>query len=79
VYLTERTAKELMAKISHKQRFSQDHIVHLFHVKNGIKIIIDDDVVQRIPDGQDMIAEVSEISSTMATGGGSTIVVRLDF
>ncbi|KAJ5295993.1 hypothetical protein N7508_010814 [Penicillium antarcticum] len=79
VYLTERTAKELMAKIAHKQRFSQDHIVHLFHVKNGMKIIIDDDVVQRIPDGQDMIAEVSEISSNTATGGGSTIEVRLDF
>lgn len=79
MYLTERTANELMAKISHKQRFSQDHIVHLFHIKNGMKIIIDDDVVQRIPDGQDMIAEVSEISSNMATGGGSTIEVRLDF
>ena len=79
MYLTERTAKELMAKISHKQRFSQDHIVHLFLVKNGMKIIIDDDVVQRIPDGQDMIAEVYEISSNMATGGGSTIEVRLDF
>jgi hypothetical protein len=68
-----------MAKISHKQRFSQAHIVQLFRVKNGMKIIIDDDVVQRIPDGQDMIAEVSEISSNTATGGGSTIEVRLDF
>ncbi|KAJ5288291.1 hypothetical protein N7508_011066 [Penicillium antarcticum] len=79
IYLTERTTTELIAKISHKQRFSQAHIVQLFHVKNGMKIIIDDDVVQRIPDGQDMIAEVSEISSNRATGGGSTIEVSLDF
>jgi hypothetical protein len=79
VYLTQRTANELTARISHKQRFSQDHIVHLFQVKNGIKIIVDDDVVQRIPDGQDMIAEVSEISSDTATCEGSTIEIRLDF
>ncbi|KAJ5769935.1 uncharacterized protein N7511_001986 [Penicillium nucicola] len=78
VYLTERTAKELMTKISQKQRFTQDHILHLFQVKNGMKVIIDDDVVQRIPDGQDMIAEISEINNT-ASGGGSTVEVRLDF
>ncbi|KAJ5300175.1 hypothetical protein PENANT_c201G06336 [Penicillium antarcticum] len=77
VYLTERTAKELKTKISHKKRFNQDHKLQLFQVKKGIKIMIDDDVVLRIPNGQDMIAEISEIPSNMAASG-STIEVKLD-
>ncbi|OQD77350.1 hypothetical protein PENANT_c112G08728 [Penicillium antarcticum] len=36
----------------------------------------DDDFVQRIPDGQDMIAEISDIPTTMVTGG-STVEVSL--
>ncbi|KAJ5793322.1 uncharacterized protein N7503_009300 [Penicillium pulvis] len=84
VYLTEPTANELVDKISQKQNFNRDHRVHLFHLKpNGMKIMIDDDVVERIPNGQDMTAEVSELEGSNDTDTNRdsvpTIDVRLSF
>ncbi|KAJ6115916.1 hypothetical protein N7523_006333 [Penicillium sp. IBT 18751x] len=84
VYLAEPTVLELVTKISQKQKFSRDRQVDLFHINpNGMKIILDDEVVQRIPDGQDMTAEVFELATSeeMATDGGSVsnIEVRLHF
>lgn len=84
VYLAEPTVQELVTKISQKQKFSRDHRVDVFHVNpNGMKIILDDDVVQRIPDGQDMTAELFELATSdkKATDGGSvsSIEVRLYF
>ncbi|PYH76741.1 CP2 transcription factor [Aspergillus uvarum CBS 121591] len=64
VYLTERTVRDLMEKISMKQRIDPRRIVRVLHVKqNGLKIMVDDDVVRELPDGQDMVVEISETSS----------------
>ncbi|KAJ5141231.1 hypothetical protein N7476_009026 [Penicillium atrosanguineum] len=84
VYLAEPTVQELVTKISQKQKFNRDRRVDLFRVSpNGMKIILDDDVVQRIPDGQDMAVETCELatSDNMATDSGpvSSIEVRLYF
>lgn len=69
VYLAEPTVNELVEKISQKQKFNRDHAVQLFHLKpNGMKVMIDDEVVERIPDGQDMTAEVSELERSNDTG-----------
>ncbi|KAF9891113.1 hypothetical protein FE257_005049 [Aspergillus nanangensis] len=63
VYLTERTVSDLMRQISTKQRFDPDRIVRVLHVKqNGLKIMVDDDVVRELPDGQDMVVEITEAS-----------------
>jgi hypothetical protein len=36
-------------------------IARVFHMKrNGMKIIVDDDVVKALPEGQDMIVEIWE-------------------
>ncbi|KAJ5924295.1 hypothetical protein N7466_008482 [Penicillium verhagenii] len=87
VYLVEPTVDELIEKIAQKQKFNRDQRVQLFHAKpNGMKVMIDNDVVKRIPDGQDMVAEVSDLEESnkiaSATGGGSlpaAIEVRLSF
>ncbi|GFF48626.1 putative zinc metalloproteinase YIL108W [Aspergillus udagawae] len=64
VYLTERTVRDLMEKISMKQKIDPQRIVRVLHVKeNGLKIMVDDDVVRELPDGQDMVVEISEASA----------------
>lgn len=68
VYLTVLTVNELAAKISQKQNFSPDQQLRLFHVKpNNMKVILDDDSLQRIPEGQAMTAEVSEFSTDVGS------------
>ncbi|KAK9847922.1 hypothetical protein MYU51_017385 [Penicillium brevicompactum] len=84
VYLAERTAQELMVKICEKRQISQAHRVQLFQIRsNGMKVIIDDEAVQRIPDGQDMTAEVGEAPIDDVAFYGSpvpvTVEVRLFF
>ncbi|KOC10406.1 CP2 transcription factor [Aspergillus flavus AF70] len=64
VYLTERTVRDLMEKISVKQRIDPQRIVRVLRVnKNGLKIMVDDDVVRELPDGQDMVVEISEAAA----------------
>ncbi|KAJ5644481.1 hypothetical protein N7507_010492 [Penicillium longicatenatum] len=84
VYLTEPTVNELVEKISRKQNINRDRKVHLIHLKpNGMKVMIDDDVVERIPNGQDMTAEVSELEESNDTGSNRNsmpaIEVRFSF
>jgi hypothetical protein len=61
IYLSERTAWDLLEKISAKQQMDPRSIARVFHMKrNGMKIIVDDDVVKALPEGQDMIVEIWE-------------------
>ncbi|KAK1145581.1 hypothetical protein N8T08_004139 [Aspergillus melleus] len=67
VYLTELTVRDLMEKISLKQHIDPRRIVRILLVKqNGLRIMVDDDVVRELPDGQDMIAEISDTSAINA-------------
>ncbi|CEL08045.1 hypothetical protein ASPCAL11198 [Aspergillus calidoustus] len=71
VYLTERTVRDLMEKISMKQRIDPQRIMRVLLVKeNGLRIMVDDDVVRELPDGQDMVVEISEASTFDAVMGG---------
>ncbi|KAJ5325409.1 uncharacterized protein N7506_008511 [Penicillium brevicompactum] len=82
VYLAERTAQELMVKICEKRQISQTHRVQLFQIRpNGMKVIIDDEAVQRIPDGQDMTAEIGEVPDVAIDGSSvpATVEVSLFF
>lgn len=50
-----------MRKISEKGHLDPARIVRILHVnKNGLRIMVDDDVVRELPEGQDMIVNVSE-------------------
>ncbi|KAL1957966.1 hypothetical protein VTO42DRAFT_5358 [Malbranchea cinnamomea] len=63
VYLFERTAQNLAHEVSKKCQFDPTSIVRVVcNRANGINIVLDDDVVQQIPEGQDMVVEFSEIS-----------------
>ena len=80
VYVAQRTAHDLAIKISQKQNITKTQSVHLFHVKpNGVKILVDDDVVSQIPEGQVMTADVSGLSASdnAAIDGGSAPVVEV--
>ncbi|KAJ5909021.1 hypothetical protein N7495_001703 [Penicillium taxi] len=80
VYLLELTVHEMIVKIAQKRHFDRDHGVNLFWVKSdGMKILVDDDVVQRIPDGQNMTAEVLEPGATNSGLEPAAVEVKLYF
>jgi hypothetical protein len=63
VYLSERTVRDFMHKISEKNKIDPERITRVLRVnQDGLKIMVDDDVVRELPDGQDMVAEFSEAS-----------------
>ena len=71
-----------MVKICEKRQISQTHRVQLFQIRpNGMKVIIDDEAVQRIPDGQDMTAEIGEVPDVAIDGSSvpATVEVSLFF
>ncbi|KAL4810553.1 CP2 transcription factor-domain-containing protein [Aspergillus unguis] len=79
VYLTERTVRDLMDKISVKQRIDPQRIMRVLLVReNGLRIMVDDDVVRELPDGQDMVAEISE-TSTMDAADAPSVEVKLRY
>ncbi|KAJ5155612.1 hypothetical protein N7492_008415 [Penicillium capsulatum] len=64
IYLTERSVRDLMKKISEKHRIDPKRIVRVLHVnEKGLRIMVDDDVVRELPEGQDMIADIYETPS----------------
>lgn len=68
IYLTERTVRDLMNKISEKHHIDPSRVVRILHVnQNGLRIMVDDDVVRELPEGQDMIADIYE---AQGPGGG---------
>ncbi|KAL4924296.1 grainyhead-like protein [Aspergillus undulatus] len=80
VYLTERTVRDLMEKISMKQRIDPQRIMRVLLVKeNGLRIMVDDDVVRELPDGQDMVAEISEAQTFDAADTPSPVEVKLRY
>lgn len=61
VYLSERSVHDLLEKISFKQCIDPKRIVRVFRIKqDSLKIIVDDDVVRELPDGQAMDVDLSE-------------------
>lgn len=69
-----------MEKISLKQRIDPNRVVRVLHVKqNGLKIMVDDDVVRELPDGQDMDVEISEASGTLDDCGQPPVELKLSY
>jgi len=62
IYLAQRTAKDLIHTISMKCNLDPGRIVRAICVHaNGLNVVIDDDVVRELPEGQDMVVEFSEM------------------
>lgn len=69
-----------MEKISLKQRIDPQRIVRVLHVKrDGLKIMVDDDVVRELPDGQDMDVEVSEAVNGSDDSKESAVELKLSY
>ena len=80
VYLSERSVRDLLEKISLKQRIDPQRIVRVLHIKrDGLKIMVDDDVVRELPDGQDMDVEVSETANDCDDSKESAVELKLSY
>ncbi|KAJ5771486.1 uncharacterized protein N7511_003537 [Penicillium nucicola] len=79
IYLTERTVRDFMQQISSKQQIDPVRIVSIKHVtENGMHIMVDDDVVRELPEGQDMLVDISTISGSL-DAPESPIEIKLTF
>jgi hypothetical protein len=66
VYLMQRTVAELINGIAFKSDVDNTTVLRSLRInKAGLAILIDDEVVNEIPEGQDMIAEFHEVKSSV--------------
>ncbi|KAL8812371.1 MAG: hypothetical protein Q9200_001097 [Gallowayella weberi] len=90
VYLMERTVTELTSKLAKTCDVESSQIARTVQVNHkGLKIIVDDAVVRELPEGQDMIFELSEVrpetgvkqeaGSAASPTGASSLEMRLLF
>lgn len=64
VYLMQRTVKDLINQISDKFQIDPHRVTQVTHINSkGLRIIVDEDVVRELPEGQDMIVEFAPLLS----------------
>jgi hypothetical protein len=73
-----------MRKISEKNHLDPARIVRILHVnQNGLRIMVDDDVVRELPEGQDMIVDIYESPATTNEDGdwspGTPVEIKLTY
>lgn len=57
-----------------------DSVARVLHCNpGGLKIMIDDDVVQQLPDGQDMMVEIIPTSTPNPPGKDTDVEIILSF
>lgn len=62
-----------MRKISEKHQIDPERIVRILHVnQSGMRIMVDDDVVRELPEGQDMVADIIETPGQDNSSGSGT-------
>ncbi|KAG8529229.1 uncharacterized protein KY384_005864 [Bacidia gigantensis] len=72
VYLMERTARHLIKGVATKCDVDPASIARALRIDpRGLKIIIDDEVVRELPEGQDMIVELIELDGVSKQEPGS--------
>lgn len=65
VYLMERTVKDLIVSIAIKCGVEPIQVTRTLRINpKGLKIMVDDEVVRELPEGQDMVVEFAEVDST---------------
>jgi chorismate mutase len=64
VYLMQRTVKDLINNISNKFQIDPQRVTQVTHVNSrGLHIVVDEDVVRELPEGQDMIVEFTPLET----------------
>ncbi|CAG7918533.1 unnamed protein product [Penicillium olsonii] len=83
VYLSERTVRDLVNQIFAPSDIDPSRVAHIMHVNDrGLRITVDDNVVRELPEGQDMIIDISETSAPDGSAPGtvgSSIDVKLTY
>lgn len=86
VYLWRRSLDEFRLRICSKFDIDPSHVERVLHVVgNSLEIEVDDDVVEQLPEGQDMIADFEDVSTIKDEadqrddpgGAGSSLVLKL--
>lgn len=74
LYLNKRTVSDLIVKIAAKCKINPNFIVRIVRLNlDRFKTTVDDDMVQQVPKGQNMLAEVTEVCSLQASTTGISI------
>lgn len=59
IYLTEHTSLDLTRKICDKRHIDPSHVVRILRINaDGLQIVVDNDVVRELPEGQSIIVEI---------------------
>ncbi|RMD39463.1 hypothetical protein DV735_g5664, partial [Chaetothyriales sp. CBS 134920] len=81
VYLMRRTVRDLITGISRKFQIDPTRVTQVTHVNTkGLHIVVDEDVVREVPEGQDMLVEFSpaqadgQVKQEFATPADSDIL-----
>ncbi|KAJ5367182.1 hypothetical protein N7541_001123 [Penicillium brevicompactum] len=68
IYLAKRTSFCLKAKLAEKLQIDSSVISHIIWVnRKGLKVLVDDNMVQHLPEAQTMVADICEIPYTQET------------
>ncbi|KAK2738935.1 hypothetical protein FQN57_006729 [Myotisia sp. PD_48] len=59
IYLEQRSVRNFVDAIANKWKFDPASVVRVVSVRDGLNIVVDDDVINELPEGKDMIAEWS--------------------
>lgn len=66
IYLMQRTAREFVSRVASKWNFDANKVVRAVRVHpRGLEVEIDDEVIQELPEGQDMTLEINELNSPL--------------
>lgn len=86
VYLLQRTVKDLINGISAKFNIDANRVTRVTHINSrGLHIVVDEDVVRELPEGQDMMVEVaplkgeSPVKRDLGPSASTDVLVDGDF
>ncbi|KAI2732592.1 transcriptional regulator family: Grainyhead/CP2 [Penicillium roqueforti] len=80
IYLTERTVRDLVKQITEKYHIDPMRISNIMHAhEKGLRVIVDDDVVRQLPEGQDMIVDISEAPGGVSGTPESPMEINLTY
>lgn len=85
IYLRERTARDLAQKICEKCGVDASNVSHILHTdtnKAGLEILVDDDFVRQMTEGQDMIVKIEKLplkDGSVESTAGATLGIWLEY
>ncbi|KAJ6012408.1 hypothetical protein N7522_002763 [Penicillium canescens] len=83
IYLVNRTSRDLKSKLAEKLQIDPRLITRIICVNSkGLKVVVDDDVVQQLPEAQIMTADICQLPYTdmaPSSTGYSDVEVKLVF